>query len=72
MRNALTVDVEEYFQVAAFERTIPRKAWESAESRVEFNTGRVLDLFADRGWKAGVNAPCGIPGLSSEGLWHVV
>lgn len=50
-RNALTVDVEEYFQVAAFERTIPREAWDSAESRVEFSTGRVLDLFATHGFK---------------------
>lgn len=52
LRNALTVDVEEYFQVAAFERTIPRDAWDSAESRVEFSTGRVLDLFATHGCKA--------------------
>ena len=51
-RNALTVDVEEYFQVAAFERTIPRDAWDTAESRVEFNTGRVLDLFAAHGKRA--------------------
>jgi len=48
-RNALTVDVEEYFQVAAFERTIPREHWATASSRVEFSTGRVLDLFALRG-----------------------
>lgn len=48
-RNALTVDVEEYFQVAAFERTIPREAWATASSRVEFSTGRVLDLFAANG-----------------------
>ena len=52
LRNALTVDVEEYFQVAAFERTIPRDAWEVAESRVEFNTGRVLELFAAHGKRA--------------------
>jgi polysaccharide deacetylase family protein (PEP-CTERM system associated) len=52
LRNALTVDVEEYFQVAAFERTIPRDAWDTAESRVEFNTGRVLDLFAANGKRA--------------------
>ncbi|MGB5102809.1 MAG: XrtA system polysaccharide deacetylase [Steroidobacteraceae bacterium] len=50
-RNALTVDVEEYFQVAAFERTIPRELWSKAESRVEFSTGRVLDLFSTRGVK---------------------
>jgi polysaccharide deacetylase family protein (PEP-CTERM system associated) len=44
-RNALTVDVEEYFQVAAFERTIPRSDWDRHASRVELSTGRVLDLF---------------------------
>jgi polysaccharide deacetylase family protein (PEP-CTERM system associated) len=48
LRNALTVDVEEYFQVAAFERTISRDAWAGADSRVQHNTGRVLDLFAER------------------------
>jgi len=48
-RNALTVDVEEYFQVAAFERTISRTSWDRTESRVEFNTGRVLDLFGAQG-----------------------
>lgn len=49
IRNALTVDVEEYFQVAAFEHTIPRTQWEASESRVEVSTGRVLDLFAAGG-----------------------
>jgi polysaccharide deacetylase family protein (PEP-CTERM system associated) len=44
--NALTVDVEEHFQVAAFERTIPRDDWDTTESRVDANTRRVLDLFA--------------------------
>ena len=33
-RNALTVDVEEYFQVAAFEQTIQRDQWVNLESRV--------------------------------------
>ena len=51
MRNALTVDVEEYFQVAAFERTIPRDQWSSCGSRVELGTGRVLDLFGSKGVK---------------------
>jgi polysaccharide deacetylase family protein (PEP-CTERM system associated) len=49
LRNALTVDVEEYFQVAAFSRNVPRDRWNALESRVEFNTGRVLDLFAAQG-----------------------
>jgi polysaccharide deacetylase family protein (PEP-CTERM system associated) len=48
IRNALTVDVEEHFQVAAFEKTILRTSWDSVESRVEFSTGRVLDLFESR------------------------
>jgi polysaccharide deacetylase family protein (PEP-CTERM system associated) len=45
------VDVEEYFQVAAFERTIARDAWASHLSRVETNTCLVLDLFAERNVK---------------------
>jgi polysaccharide deacetylase family protein (PEP-CTERM system associated) len=49
LKNALTVDVEEYFQVAAFEQTIQRDRWEVSESRVEYSTGRVLDLFAAHG-----------------------
>jgi polysaccharide deacetylase family protein (PEP-CTERM system associated) len=48
VRNALTVDVEEYFQVAAFEKTIPRTSWDDYESRVEFCTNRILDLFGER------------------------
>ena len=49
LRNALTVDVEEYFQVAAFENTISREHWDHADSRVEYSTCRVLDLFGARG-----------------------
>jgi polysaccharide deacetylase family protein (PEP-CTERM system associated) len=51
-RNALTVDVEEYFQVAAFERVMSPERWNGFVSRVEFNTARVLDLFAANGTKA--------------------
>lgn len=51
-RNALTVDVEEYFQVAAFEGTVPRAGWETSESRVDYSTQRVLDLFASVGKRA--------------------
>ncbi|HWK37019.1 XrtA system polysaccharide deacetylase [Sphingomonas sp.] len=52
MRNALSVDVEEWFQVGAFERTIDRDDWETLETRVAANTGRVLDLFDEAGVKA--------------------
>lgn len=44
--NALTVDVEDWFQVGAFERTITRADWDGCVHRFEGNTDRVLDLFA--------------------------
>ncbi len=46
-RNAMTVDVEEHFQVAAFERQVQRGDWEQFPTRVAGNTGRVLDLFSE-------------------------
>ncbi len=52
MRNALSVDVEDWFQVGAFEKVISREAWETLPRRVELNTGRVLDLFDEAGVKA--------------------
>ena len=45
-RNALSVDVEEYFQVSAFEARIERADWETWPSRVELATDRLLELFA--------------------------
>ena len=45
MRNVLSVDVEDWFQVGAFEKVISRDDWESLPRRVELNTGRILDLF---------------------------
>jgi polysaccharide deacetylase family protein (PEP-CTERM system associated) len=45
--NALTVDVEDYFQVSAFERTISRAQWASMPQRVQANTERILALFAN-------------------------
>jgi len=44
--HALTIDVEDYFHVSAFEREIDRRDWPSFECRVEQNTRRLLDLFA--------------------------
>ncbi len=52
MRNALSVDVEDYFQVGAFEKVIARDAWEAMPRRVEANTDAVLALFAEAGVKA--------------------
>jgi polysaccharide deacetylase family protein (PEP-CTERM system associated) len=44
--NAMTVDVEDYFQVSAFDGVVSREQWPSMESRVVANTERLLDLFA--------------------------
>lgn len=52
MLNALSVDVEDWFQVGAFERTIDRADWDGLAHRVEGNTDRVLDLFEEAGVKA--------------------
>jgi polysaccharide deacetylase family protein (PEP-CTERM system associated) len=52
MQNALSVDVEDWFQVGAFERTIDRADWDGLAHRVEANTDAVLDLFGERGVKA--------------------
>jgi polysaccharide deacetylase family protein (PEP-CTERM system associated) len=43
--NMLTVDVEDYFQVSAFDPIVARAHWASWPSRVEANTDRVLQLF---------------------------
>lgn len=47
MTNAVTVDVEDYFQVSAFRHVIRYDDWGGMESRVERNTQRVLDLLAE-------------------------
>ena len=50
--NAMSVDVEEHFQVGAFEHTVSRDDWPAMESRVEANTRRCLDLFESEGVSA--------------------
>lgn len=47
MLNAMTVDVEDYFQVSAFESYIERQHWDRLPCRVEQNTDRILALFAE-------------------------
>ncbi len=47
--NALSVDIEDWFQVGAFETVIRRSDWDSLPCRVEPNTDAVLALFADCG-----------------------
>jgi polysaccharide deacetylase family protein (PEP-CTERM system associated) len=46
LANALTVDVEDYFQVSALAPHISRQHWDAMPCRVERNVGRLLQLFA--------------------------
>lgn len=83
--NAMTVDVEDYFQVSGFEDRIGRDRWDTFESRVVRNTDRLLELFARHdvratfftlGWVAerfpdlvGRIAQAGHE-VASHGFWH--
>jgi polysaccharide deacetylase family protein (PEP-CTERM system associated) len=50
--NALTVDVEDYFHVSAFDAVVSRASWSGFESRVVANTTRLVELFERSGVKA--------------------
>ena len=52
IKNALTVDVEDYFQVSAFAKSIKHDEWGSQPLRVEQNTQRLLNLFDEAQVKA--------------------
>ena len=50
--NALTIDVEDYFQVSAFAPYIRRDDWDTRECRVERNVDRILGLLDEQDTKA--------------------
>ncbi|MEW6983626.1 XrtA system polysaccharide deacetylase [Colwelliaceae bacterium 6471] len=50
--NAMTVDVEDYFHVSAFENVIKANDWDSLPLRVEHNTYRLLELFSQHDIKS--------------------
>ena len=52
IKNALTVDVEDYFQVSAFAESIEQKDWDGHPLRVEKNTHKILDMFDESNQKA--------------------
>ncbi|MGQ0658578.1 MAG: XrtA system polysaccharide deacetylase [Chromatiales bacterium] len=52
MINALSVDLEEYFQVSKFEQAIPRERWGEWPARVRSNTLRILELLDEFQCKA--------------------
>jgi peptidoglycan-N-acetylglucosamine deacetylase len=62
IRNGMSVDVEDYYQVSAFEQVVGRARWSSYAPRVEHNTHRILDLFD----AAGVTATFFVLGWVAE------
>lgn len=52
MKNALTIDLEDYYHVSAFNEHVPRQEWGAKESRVERNTNVLLDLLDEAACKA--------------------
>ena len=50
--NALTIDVEDYFQVSAFAPHIDRSTWDARECRVERNVDRILEMLSANRTKA--------------------
>ena len=52
LRNAMTIDVEDYFQVSAFASHIARDTWPERECRVEANIERILAILAAGGAQA--------------------
>ncbi|WP_416831869.1 MAG: XrtA system polysaccharide deacetylase [Erythrobacter sp.] len=50
--NGLSVDVEDWFQVGAFENVIERADWDGLATRIENNVAGILDLFAEADVKA--------------------
>jgi polysaccharide deacetylase family protein (PEP-CTERM system associated) len=52
VRNVMTIDVEDYFQVSAFAPYIARADWAACECRVERNVSIIVQLLADRQIKA--------------------
>jgi len=52
MKNALTIDLEDYYHVSAFNDQVLPQEWGSRQSRVEQNTDLLLDLLDHAGHKA--------------------
>ena len=52
IRNAMTIDVEDYFQVPAFEHHIDKVSWSNIPCRLENNMDRILQLLSDHDTRA--------------------
>lgn len=52
MRNAMTIDVEDYFHLSVFSNYIPRASWDSLPCRVERNVDVILEMLEETGARA--------------------
>jgi polysaccharide deacetylase family protein (PEP-CTERM system associated) len=52
MKNAITIDLEDYYQVSAFAKDVVVEQWDSYSSRIENNTAKLLSILDDTGAKA--------------------
>ncbi|MGX5200639.1 hypothetical protein [Aliikangiella sp. IMCC44632] len=52
MKNVMSIDVEDYFQVSALAESIQVSQWDSIKPRVEANTHKILDIFEQHNIKA--------------------
>ena len=68
--NAMTIDVEDYFQVSALAPYIARSEWNTRECRVERNIDRILELLARHQTKALLHAGLDRRALSRDGAQH--
>ncbi len=68
IKNAMTIDVEDYFHVSAFEKHIPRSNWNSLPCRIERNMDMVLGLLA----KHNIHATFFVLGWVAERYPHII
>jgi polysaccharide deacetylase family protein (PEP-CTERM system associated) len=52
MKNALTIDLEDYYQVSAFANQVATEQWDAFDSRIQNNTAKLLDILAESGKSA--------------------
>ena len=52
MLNAITIDLEDYYQVTAFDHIIDRQNWDNIETRIQQNLEKVLSILDDYKVKA--------------------
>jgi len=70
--NALTIDLEDYYMVSAFESVVMKEDWQQHESRIECNTHRVLDILDAANGNHGVKATFFCLGWVGERYRHLI